>query len=193
MAIQNVFTGKNATLTLRAPPNANAPEQNDANITAQFFFGNATPAVGRATGIQVSVQTDLAEFHEIGARLPVVLHPGDIHISGTIDRAYVSGALIVLLLGRATAANQAEPFAQPSFGLTIDLADPAVPGNKAELVLDGVKFQNWGMTIPEDDFVMENVTFKALTLHINTQQPSSGGAAANAGGGGGGSPASTFA
>jgi hypothetical protein len=37
------------------------------------------------------------------------------------------------------------------------------------------------------------VTFKALTLHINTQQPSSGGAAGGAGGGGGGSPVSTFA
>jgi hypothetical protein len=188
MAIQNVFTGKNGTLTLRATAGQNAtPDQTDANIATQFFFGNPTPAVGRLTGIHVTVQTDLGEFHEIGARLPVVLHPGDIHISGSIDRAYVSGALITLLLGRATSGTQTEPFAQPSFGLTVDLSDPAVPGNKAELVLDGVKFHNWGMTVPEDDFVMENVTFKALTLHINTQQPSSGGAAAGA------SPATAFA
>jgi hypothetical protein len=41
-----------------------------------------------------------------------------------------------------------------------------------------VKFENWGMTMPEDDFVMENVTFRALTLHIQDKEAPPGGGAA---------------
>jgi hypothetical protein len=32
-----------------------------------------------------------------------------------------------------------------------------------------VKFHNWSFRIPEDDFVMENVTFRALSLEIVDQ------------------------
>jgi len=33
--------------------------------------------------------------------------------------------------------------------------------------LHGVKFENWAFSLPEDDFVMENVTFKALFLEVD--------------------------
>jgi hypothetical protein len=123
--------------------------------------------VGRATGIQVAVQTDLDEFHEIGHRHPIVLHPGNIHISGSIDRAYVSGALVMLLLGRRASKDaQPDTYVQPSFGLVLDLNDPAVPDAHAKLEINDVKFQNWGVKMPEDDFVMENVTFRALSIHV---------------------------
>jgi hypothetical protein len=165
MALQNVFTGKTGSITLST--SGTEPEPADATAVLTSAFGSATPEVGRATGIRVAVQTDLEEFHEIGHRHPIVLHPGDIHISGSIDRAYLSGGLILLLLGRrAKSANQPAIYPQPAFQIFVTLNDPAVPNNTAVLLLDGVKFQNWGFTMPEDDFVMENVTFRALTISI---------------------------
>jgi hypothetical protein len=165
MAMQNVFTGKTGSITLSA--GTTGPEDNDATAVLNSAFGSATPQVGRATGIKVGVQTDLEEFHEIGHRHPIVLHPGNIHISGSMDRAYLSGGLIQLLLGRrAASSNQPAIYPQPAFKITIALTDPAVPTNTAELILDGVKFQNWGLTMPENDFVMENVTFRAMTISI---------------------------
>ena len=101
----------------------------------------------------------------------MVLHPGNIHISGSIDHAYLSGALILLLLGKGAAPSNAEPYVQPAFMIMLDLTDPAIPGSTASLVLDGVKFQNWGLKIPEDDFVMENLTFRALTLQVTDTDP----------------------
>jgi hypothetical protein len=165
MPMQNVFTGKTGTITLRT--DTSSPEDQDAATVAQDYFKNPAPVVGRATGIQVAVQTDLDEFHEIGHRHPIVLHPGDIHISGSIDRAYVSGALVMLLLGRrASSGAQPDVYVQPSFGLILDLNDPAVPDAHAKLEINDVKFQNWGVKMPEDDFVMENVTFRALSIHV---------------------------
>ena len=175
--MNNVFTGKNGSITLKTGPSS--PEANDATaIVANYAPGDASPVIGRATGIQVAVHTDLEEFHEIGHRHPIVLHPGNIHISGSIDRAFVSGVMLMLLLGRR-ALHDAQPllYVQPTFGLIFDLTDPAVPGNHSQLVLDGVKFQNWGFKIPEDDFVMENITFRALTIHvIDIEAPAGGGA-----------------
>lgn len=165
MAMDNVFTGKTGSISLST--SGTDPEAADANAVLASAFGAGTAAVGRATGIRVAVQTDLEEFHEIGHRHPIVLHPGNIHISGSMDRAYLSGGLILLLLGRrAKSDNQPAIYPQPAFKITIDLKDPAVPNNTAELVLDGVKFQNWGLTMPENDFVMENVTFRAKTINI---------------------------
>jgi hypothetical protein len=172
--MHNVFSGKTASITLAKSGNPDlALEATDSSSVANAYFGSDAVAVGRATGIQVSVQTGLHEFHEVGARLPVVLHPGDISISGAIDRAYISGALVTLLLGRG-AALLAEPFVQPAFDIIVHLKDPAVAGptgttDQAQLVLHGVKFHNWSFRLPEDDFVMENVTFRALSLEIVDQ------------------------
>jgi len=171
--MHNVFTGKTASISLAKSANPDlALEAADASSVAKAYGGDDAVAIGRATGIQVSVQTGLDEFHEIGKRMPVVLHPGDISISGAIDRAYISGALLTLLLGRGAAAL-AEPFVQPAFDIVVHLKDPAVAGtgptDQAQLVLHGVKFHNWSFRIPEDDFVMENVTFRALSLEIVDQ------------------------
>lgn len=175
MPMQNVFTGKTAKITLNQ--GAASPERDEAGKVLGAYADGAPPVVvGRATGVHVAVTTHLEEFHEIGQRHPVVLHPGDISISGSLDRAYVSGGLITLLLGKGAAGQggAAEPFPQPVFDLTIALNDPAVPDATAELVLTGVKFHNWAFSLPEDEFVMENVTFRALRLDI-VDTPSGGG------------------
>ncbi|SRR6266481_809407 len=173
MASTNVYTGSNGVLTLA---DEDTPEGKDAKTVVDFF---QIQTVGRVSGVEIYVHTDLEEFHEIGRRHPTSLHPGNIHISGKITRAHINGALLFLLLGRgARATAEPEPYVQPVFNMVVTLTDPAVPGNSAAVELKGVKLQNWAYSLPEEDFVMENVTFKALTIRsVGQSAPTGGGAA----------------
>ncbi|HEY0017454.1 MAG TPA: hypothetical protein VGC13_14175 [Longimicrobium sp.] len=158
----NVFRGTDATLTLAVEA---TPEGQAAEEIINFF--QLSP-VGRASNVEVFVRTDLETFHEIGRRHPVSLRPGNIYVSGKVDRAYINGALLRLLLGKgALPAREAEPYAQPSFNLMLDVKDPAVPGTSSTLTVHGVKFENWAYSLPEADFVMESVTFKGLFITVD--------------------------
>lgn len=169
MANTNVFRGSDATLTLAVET---GPEGDAAKETIEFY--KLSP-VGRATGVEISVQTDLELFHEVGKRHPAALRPGNINISGKIDRAYINGALLKLLLGKgALPAREAEPYPQPSFNLMLDLKDPAVPGTSSTLTVHSVKLENWMHQLPEDDFVMESVTFKGLFITVEDKEASGG-------------------
>lgn len=175
MALTNVYTGANGTLTLATE---DTPEGQDASAVMTTY---EMTTVGRVTDVEVRVQTELEEFHEIGRRHAVSLHPGDIHISGKVGRAYVNGALLFLLMGRGSApTNIAEPYVQPTFNITLALNDPAQPGNSVSLELKGVKFQDWSYALPEDDVVMENLTFKALTIRVLDRAAPAGGGEATA-------------
>jgi len=165
----NVFRGSDATLTLAIE---DTPEGQVAKEVIDFY--QLSP-VGRATNVEVNVQTDLELFHEIGRRHPAALRPGNIAISGSIGRAYINGALLRLLLGKgALPAREAEPYAQPSFNLMLDLKDAAVPGTSSTLTVHGVKFEDWAYSLPEDDFVMESVTFKGLFITVDDKEGSGG-------------------
>jgi hypothetical protein len=172
MAMTRVFTGANGTLTLGR--NATEPEGADADAVLTTYEINT---VGRVTGVTVRVDTQLEEFHEVGRRHAASLHPGNIHISGTVGRAYVNGALLMVLMGRGGLfAQVAEPYVQPAFNMQLELEDPAVPGTTASVVLFGVHFQSWSFDMPEDDFVMEDLTFKALTIAVaDAEAPTGGG------------------
>ncbi|CAM3296624.1 hypothetical protein OCAE111667_02240 [Occultella aeris] len=175
MALTEVFTGNHGTLTLAAE---DTPEGADASAVVDTF---AIQTVGRLTDVRVCVDTALKEFYEVGRRHPVSLSPGDIHIAGTVGRAYVNGALLLLLMGRGSAPTAvAEPYVQPAFTINLVLADPAHPGNSLTLEIAGVKFENWRYTLPEDDFVVENLRFRALTIRVLDRE--------GAGGGGGEAP-----
>lgn len=170
MAMTNVYTGANGTLTLAFE---DTPEGADAKSVIDLY---QVTTVGRVSNVEVCIQTDLEEFHEIGRRHATSLHPGNVHISGRVGRAYINGALLFLLMGRGASPSQiAEPYVQPVFTMRVSLNDPAVPGNTAALELKGVKFQNWAYAMPEDDFVMENLSFKALTISVVDQEAPPGG------------------
>jgi len=98
MAMTNVYTGSNGVLTLA---NESSPEGDHAKAVTDTY---QTLTVGRVSEVRVRVDTLLEEFHEVGRRHPVSLHPGNVSISGTVGRAYVNGALLFLLLGRGAAA-----------------------------------------------------------------------------------------
>ena len=167
MSNTNVFRGSDATLTLSIEA---GPEGDSAKETIEFY--KLSP-VGRASNVEVYVQTELESFHEIGKRHPSALRPGNINISGKIGRAYINGALLRLLLGKgALPTREAEPYPQPSFNLMLDMKDPAVPGNSSTLTVHGVKLESWVHQLPEDDFVMESVTFKGLFITVEDKEAS---------------------
>ncbi|HET9179997.1 MAG TPA: hypothetical protein VFQ24_16705 [Terriglobia bacterium] len=168
MAMTNVYTGANGTLLFMSNGTQTENADTDALI-AQAMYDLAV--VGRVTGVEVHVNTDLQGYYQIGQRHPVSLHPENIHISGKINRAYINGALLFLLLGRGANPNQiAEPYVQPTLQMQVVLHDTAVPGTRSVLTLEGVKFENWAFSLPEDDFVMENVSFKALHARVQDEE-----------------------
>ncbi|GAB4377860.1 MAG: hypothetical protein Kow0042_26150 [Calditrichia bacterium] len=163
MANTNVFRGSDATISI-SPTDTAQPEGEAANTVIEFY--ELSP-IGRATDVEIHVNTDLEEFHEVGKRHPVQLRPGNIHVSGSLRRAYINGALLHLLLGKgASTERQAEPYPQPSFILQFRVEDPASPGVASVITVHGVKFENWSYHLPEDDFVMESATFKGLFISV---------------------------
>ncbi|MBB3044538.1 hypothetical protein [Nocardioides soli] len=161
MALTEVYTGKNAQLSLAT---ADTPEGADAKAALD---GYALQTVGRLTEVRVTVDTALKEFYEVGRRHPVSLSPGDIAIHGSAQRAYINGALLFLLMGRgASFTAVAEPYVQPTFEISMGFADPARPEEALSLTIGGVKFENWRVTVPEDEFVIENLCFRALTIGV---------------------------
>jgi hypothetical protein len=163
----NVFRGSDATLTL-APTDTEMPEGAAAQEVIELY--QLSP-VGRAIGVEVYVETELQEYHEIGRRHPSQLRPGNIHVSGKIDRAYINGALLRLLLGQGGVPERtAEPYPQPSFNVQLRVEDPATPGTASTITVHGVKFVNWSYNLPEDNFVMESVTFRGLFISVEDQE-----------------------
>lgn len=167
-ALSSVYTGAHGSLFLVG---GSSPEGADASaITDLEAYGDLLP-VGRVTGIELYVDTDLEEFHEVGRRYATSLHPGNVHVHGKVSRAYVNGALLYLLQGRGALPTEVnEPFVQPAFGMNVVLDDPATPDQRLVLDVLDVKFENWALCVPEDDFVMENLRFKALKLKVRDEQ-----------------------
>lgn len=172
MPLNSVFTGTNGVLTLA---HEDSPEGKDASAVLTLYN---IQAVGRVTNVKIYVRTDLEEFYEVGRRHPVSLNATNISIGGEVGHAYINGALLYLLLGRGASPNNvAEPYVQPTFNMSILLSDPEVPGNSVALELKGVKFHHWSYSLPEDDFVMENASFKALSIRVVDKEAAAGGGA----------------
>jgi hypothetical protein len=160
----HVYTGADGAITLSVPPgNEGAAAQ--AALDAYELI-----AVGRATDVRVEVRADVRAFNEIGQRYPSELRPGNVHITGTLGRAYVNGALLQLLLGEAAASRPAASWTQPAFNITVLLENAATPGTRNTLTLHDVKIDSWIAEVPEDEFVLEQVGFKALYMTVADEQ-----------------------
>jgi hypothetical protein len=160
MANTNVFRGSDGSLVLAVDTGV---EGDTAQAVIEEY--SLTP-VGRVTNVEVRVNSDLKPFHELGQRYPTELRPGNVNVTGTIERAAINGALLRLLLGDAAKSRPAGTFVNPSFNLSLLLENPARPGVSSAVTIHGVKIENWSYQIPEDDFVMERVDFKALWLSV---------------------------
>ncbi len=158
----NVFRGSDATLVLAVDNNESVEGQLAKALIGDYEFSSV---VGRLQNVQVKVENELRPYHELGKRFPTELRPGNINVSGFIERAHINGALLKLLLGDgAKSPPPTGAIPQPSFNIVISLKNPALPDNSSTLTVFGVKFESWSFALPENDFVMEGVTFKALRI-----------------------------
>lgn len=164
MANTNVFRGSDGSIVLAVDSGV----EGDAAKTV--IDGYKLTPVGRATNVEVQVTSDLKPFHELGQRYPTELRAGNVNVTGSMGRAYINGALLKLLLGDAAKSRPAGAFVAPTFNLDLRLENPAHPGVFSAVTVHGVKIENWAYSIPEDDFVMEKVNFKALWISVEDKE-----------------------
>jgi hypothetical protein len=155
----NVYRGSDGSISVAVEQGV---EGDAANVVTEEY---ALTPVGRATGVTVRVTNDVEPFHELGQRFATELRPGNINVS-TIDRAYINGALLKLMLGEAANARPQGTFTSPAFNLNVRLENPSLEGNSASVTIMGAKFSEWNYDLPEDDFAMEQVSFKALWVKV---------------------------
>jgi hypothetical protein len=157
----HVFTGMDAAISVAVESGV----EGDAAKAVGDLYG-LTP-IGRATGVTIQVDSALRPFHEIGQRYATELRPGNVEVRGTIARAHINGALLRLMLGDGAAGSRpAGAFVGPSFNLSIRMENPATPGNFSTVTVHGVKLDGWSFQLPEDTFVLEDVTFRALWISV---------------------------
>jgi hypothetical protein len=156
----NVYRGSDGTIAVAV--NAGVEGEKAQAINDEYSL---TP-IGRVTGVTVRVTSDVKPFHELGQRIATELRPGNIDVYGTIERAYVNGALLKLMLGDAATNRPQGTFVSPSFNLSLRLESPSIPGNSATVSVMGVQFEQWFYTLPEDDFVTEQLSFRALWVKV---------------------------
>jgi len=161
MPNSHVFTGLDGAISLAVETGV----EGDAAKTVNDTFG-LTP-IGRATGVNVEVTSDIRPFHEMGQRYATELRSGNVYVEGTIGRAHVNGALLKLMLGEGGGGTRPQAsFVSPTFNLSLRMENSAFPGNTSTVSVHGVKLDRWSFTMPEDDFVMEQVGFKALWIGV---------------------------
>lgn len=158
----NVFRGSDATLVLAVDDKESTEGQLADGLIGEYELASV---VGRLQQVRVQVSNDVRPYNELGRRFATELRPGNIEVTGSAERAHINGALLRLLLGEgAVSPPPTGPMAQPTFNMVISLSNPAQPGTVTKVVLFGVKFDSWSFRLPEDDFVMEAVTFRALRI-----------------------------
>jgi hypothetical protein len=160
MPTTTVFSGSDGTISVAVEA---GPAGDSAKAVVDKY--SLTP-IGRATGVTVRVTSAVKPFHELGQRFATELRSGNLNVHGTIDRAYVNGALLKLMLGEAADNRPAGTFVAPTFNLTLQHKNPAMPDTTATVTVMGVQLEEWSYQMPEDDFVMEQVAFRAMWIKV---------------------------
>jgi len=159
----SVFTGADGSLTLSVPQ---GPEGESAQAVIDQY---ELISVGRVQDVTVEVISDVKPFHEMGQRYATQLRPGNVEIRGTIGRAYINGAMLKLMLGEAADGRPAASWTQPALNMTVLATNPSVPGVSSTLTLHDVKIDSWSFHLPEDEFLLESVAFKALFITVGDE------------------------
>lgn len=156
----NVYSGADGTLTL------SDADGMDGEVFGKYF--GETGQVGRVTNVNIAVQTKVKSFHEMGSHGAREIRAGNIEISGSVERAYINGALLRLMLGKYATDEETPPLKIPTFNIKLILDNMMPEGDAGNSVLTvyGVMFDSWQFSLPEDDFVLERMTFRARRLAV---------------------------
>ena len=159
----SVFTGADGSITL------SAGQGNEGTKAQDVISAYEMIAVGRVNNVKVEVHSEVRAYNEIGQRYATELRPGNVCVRGTIGRAYINGAMLRLMLGEAADGRPAASWTQPSFNITLIVENAATPGVRNTLTLHDVKIDNWVYGLPEDDFLLESLSFQALYLTVQDE------------------------
>lgn len=119
----NVFRGSDASLVLAVDDAASEEGKLADALIGEYAFSSL---VGRLQNVQVKVENELGPYHEIGKRFATELRPGNINVSGFVERAYINGAMLRLLLGDGSSSPP--PTGQfPSRSSTLWSTSPTPP------------------------------------------------------------------
>ncbi len=156
----NTYTGTDGILTLSDVD----PDAFDGDVFTSYFGDGGI--VGRVTNVTLQTSVKIRAHHEIGSHAPKELRAGNIHIGGTVERAFINGAMLRLMLGQYAESEETTPFKIPKLNMKIGLDNlqPAGDEGTAVLTVYGVMFDTWQFHLPEDDFVLEKLSFKALRI-----------------------------
>jgi hypothetical protein len=77
--------------------------------------------------------------------------------------------MLRLLLGDAADTRPANSWTQPSFNISLMVENPANPGVRGTMTLNDVKIEGWSWAMPEDDFVMESISYQALYITVGDE------------------------
>jgi hypothetical protein len=99
---------------------------------------------------------------------------GKLAISGTVEHAYINGAMLRLMLGQYADNEEAAGYVIPSFNmkLILDNLMPAGDEGNSIMTLYGVMFDSWQVNLPENDFMLERLTFKARRIAVTDTEVS---------------------
>jgi hypothetical protein len=160
----SVFTGADGSITLSVPQGAEGESAQEV-LTALDLIN-----VGRVQNVRVEVHSELRPFNEIGQRYATQLRSGNMAVRGTIGRAFINGAMLRLLLGEAAASRPAASWTQPAFNITLLAQNAAAPDVRNTITIHDAKIDSWVYEVPEDDFLMESVSFQALYLTVADEE-----------------------
>jgi hypothetical protein len=135
------------------------------NETTQNRLANHLTIVGRVNDIDVKIESPTQVIYERGKRYPSnTSTERGIEISGSIKRVHINGALLksLLVTGDHNPVSE-ESYPGPIFCIEVK--------EKEAITLCNVEFQNWKPNIPDDDFVLENLSFKARSFVIGDELP----------------------
>src|SRR4029079_10294084 len=107
-----VYRGSDGTISVAVEPGLEGDKAKAVNEAYSL-----TP-VGRVTGVTIRMTKEVQPFHELGQRFATELRPGNVNVYGSIDRAYINGALLELMLGDAAQRRPSRTIASHSSHLT---------------------------------------------------------------------------
>ena len=138
----------------------------DADTFTEYFGEGGQ--VGRLKNVSLYVTMEVKAFHELGSRAPKELRAGNIHIGGTVERAFINGALLKLMMGEYAVKEEATGFLVPSFNMKITLDNMKPVGDEGNNIMTvyNVFFDTWQFNLPEDEFVLEKLSFKARRITV---------------------------
>jgi hypothetical protein len=156
----DTYFGTDGVLTLSDP--VGVPGE-----TFTGYFGESG-TVGRLKNVTLHASMAIRPFYELGSRAAKELRAGNIAIGGTVERAYINGALLKLMLGEYAENQESTGFRIPMFNMKLTLDNMKIAGEEGNSVLTvyGVIFSTWQFDLPEDDFVLEKLNFQAHRIAV---------------------------